>query len=221
MRNYPRVMALFLLATFFLAGCGHGPVPFLPRTWSATEIRTHDLDDVGDQARLQVLVMYNDISSIHAALRIFSPHKGPVFWDPGGGYGRDGSVRAKRVRDVILEEPPGLKDYLAFRREIPTIATEIFEWRLPPQLSNTLYDVLADGADGSHPNGKFNTRGIGLFCGANVSDFLNRFGRDIMLVKKVIYPHDLARQLYNQYPDRVIIVRDGRMQIYRAGSGTM
>lgn len=221
MRIYSAVVTLFLFSMIFLTGCGHGPVPFLPQNWSATEIQHHELDDVGGQARLQVLVMYSGASSVHAALRIVSPHKGPLFWDPAGGYGRDGSARAQRVRDVIVENPPTLAEYLVFRREIPTAATEIFEWRLPPQLSNTLYDILADGADGSHPNGKFNTRGIGMFCGANVSDFLSRFVRDIMLVQKVIYPHDLARQLYRQYPDRVIIVRDGRLQTYRPGAGTI
>jgi hypothetical protein len=68
------------------------------------------------------------------------------------------------------------------------------------------------GTDKSHPRGKFTTESNGLFCSLAVSGFLNRFATPIMNVpQKYFLPHKLARVLYTQSPDRVLVFRRNKL----------
>ncbi|MCP4343126.1 MAG: hypothetical protein GY799_30690 [Desulfobulbaceae bacterium] len=133
-------------------------------------------------------IMYGKRFCAHAALRLQHPPRKTLFWDPAGEYGNDGSVFTERNRDIILENPPSLNEYIFFRTEITTTAAEFFEWQIPVHKADALYDSLANGTDESHPEGKFTTQGAGFFCSYHVSDFLERFVNDIIAVKNGILP---------------------------------
>ena len=71
-----------------------------------------------------------------------------------------------------------------------------------------MYDVLRHGTDDSHPAGIFRSETMGLFCSEAISDFLGRFAGDILTVSNTYFwPNELARTLYTQAPDRVIVFR--------------
>ena len=204
---YKKYFFILVLAIPLMAqGCGHKPAPFLPLDAVKTRIPVQNLEDQKGQASLQVLIMYSATHCSHAALRLYYPHKGAIFWDPAGGYGLEGTASAKRENDLILEGAPTINDYIRFRTEIPTRMLEIFEWSIALDIAENLYTILSNGTDKSHPRGRFSTKGTGLFCGAHISDFLNRFALDLFHVEKVFFPHDLSKQLYKKKPDRIIIV---------------
>ncbi len=197
---------VLVLLSLLILGCAHKPTPFLPLKAISTQISSKILEDKKDQAILQVLIMYSSSFCAHTALRLSDPENGAVFWDPAGGYGLEGSVSVKRNKDLIVNDAPTLNNYIRFRTEIPTKTVEIFEWKITQETANKFYTILINGTDRFHTKGKFSTQGQGFFCGADVSDFLNRFGTDFIQVKKIFFPHDLERQLYLKLPDRVIIV---------------
>ena len=204
---HKKVLTILLLAiTFLIMGCGHKPNPFLPLEAKKTQIPSNHLEDQKGRASLQVFIMYSSSFCAHAALRVYHPGRGAIFWDPAGGYGVDGNVYVKRKKDVILDGAPSINDYIRFRTEIPTRSLEIFIWQITLDKADDLYAILLDGTDEVHPKGAFSTQGKGLFCGAHVSDFLNRFASDLFYVEKVFFPHDLSKQLYKKEPDRIIIV---------------
>lgn len=204
---YKKAFALLVLAiTFMILGCGHKPTPFLPLKASKVHIASKNLEDKKGRAGIQVFIMYSSAFCSHTALRLYHPDKGALFWDPAGGYGIEGKTYVKREKDIILTDTPTINDYIRFRTEIPTKTMEIFEWEISLDTADQFYSVLLNGTDKFHPNGRFSTKGKGLFCGAHVSDFLERFGSDLFQVKKVFFPHDLSKQLYKNRPYRIIIV---------------
>jgi hypothetical protein len=166
-----------------------------------------------EKARLQVLIASGVAWDNHTALRLVTLGQPVVFWDPGGGYGvaPGNSVRRK---DLVVVNPPDLKTYLPFRWKNADAAVEIFEWDLEPAYANKLYEILTQGADKNHPAGRFTTQSVGLMCSIAVSDFLNRFAIEIMDVPKTYFlPHKLARELYSQSPDRVLVFRRRKQPI--------
>ena len=60
----------------------------------------------------------------------------------------------------------------------------------------------------------WNANAIGGTCGLSIAKFLHRFADDIIKVNTVLFPHNLAKQLYKQNPDRVIIYRDEKLYYY-------
>jgi hypothetical protein len=51
-------------------------------------------------------------------------------------------------------------------------------------------------------------------CGLAIARFLHRFAENIVEVDTVLYPHNLAKQLYRENPDRVIVYRDNHLYYY-------
>jgi hypothetical protein len=158
-----------------------------------------------------VIIASGVITDNHTALRLESPGRPVVFWDPGGGYGT-GPGEDVRRDDLIIVNPPDLETYLPFRWENHDAVVEIFEWDLEPGYALELHGILMQGTDKSHPRGKFTTESNGLFCSLAVSGFLNRFATPIMNVpQKYFLPHKLARVLYTQSPDRVLVFRRNKL----------
>lgn len=197
--------SLLLLFT----GCGHKPAPFMPETAELSPISPDIVADTKDRSTLQVFIVYGPSSSNHVALRIYHPKKGTVFWDPAGYYGIQGSITANRINDILVEDAPTITDYISFRveTEFPSKAMEIFEWTITDQKADYLQQVLKIGSKTVIARqGLFVTKGIGLYCGADVSGFLETFADDIMTIQRTFFPHYLEKQLYGQSPDRVIFV---------------
>ncbi len=48
----------------------------------------------------------------------------------------------------------------------------------------------------------------------SIAKFLHRFAEDIVEVDTVFFPHNLAKQLYKQNLDRIIIYRDEQLNYY-------
>lgn len=205
----PQLLAI--LVSLFISGCAHPPAPFSPGGFKL-QPPGPVAECKSDKFCLQILIMYSPNICSHAALRLQAPDRPPLFWDPAGGYGREGSRTSARSND-ILEIPPTLNQYLQFRTEIPTDTAEIFEWYISKKDMDGIYTILSTGTGPEHPQGDFSTQGTGFFCASHISDFLNRFGGDIIQVEQNFFPHNLARQLYEQDPGRVILAtfRQGRV----------
>jgi len=226
-------IVLFTLGVSFLTGCCfHGSYPpMLPSTWNGNEYDAKSLEDDSGQSKLHVMVMYHKTSCKHTALRLYCRTKGPLFWDPAGAfatqirylgpaarYNRDFATKrymdSERREDVISEKVPSLNQYLDWRRIINTHAVEIFEFNIADSEAEELYAILRYGTERSHPKGRFSTKAIGLTCGLSVARFLHRFAEDIVEVDTVWHPHSLAKQLYKENPDRVIVYRDKQLSYY-------
>ncbi len=225
-------IVLIILGIGFQTGCCyHQPnPPMLPKAWYGKECNAKSLEDNLGQSKLHVLVMYRGTSCVHTTMRVFCQTKGPVFWDPAGGFAAKhhyaGQVRRHRrydapvedgyVRenDVLAEKVPGLNQYLDWRKRIDTDAVEIFEFNIPDEQAEEIWTILRYGTKRSHPKGRFSTNAMGGLCGFSVAKFLHRFGEDIVKVDTVWHPHNLAKQLYKENPDRVIIYRDEHLSFY-------
>ena len=231
---------IFIFITIFpISCCFHRTCPMLPRTWSANECNSKSLEDNDKQAKLHVMVMYNEGPCSHVALRLYCQDKGPIFWDPAGGFANEqgnygmnqgnvdnededqelsinnsSTVNSIRFNDVTTKKAPSINEYLAWRKTIKTHAAEIFEFNISEAEAENLWDILRNGTTRSHPKGKFHTNAIGGTCGLSIAKFLHRFAEDIIKVNSAFYPHNLAKQLYKQNPDRVIIYRDGQLDYY-------
>jgi hypothetical protein len=200
-------MIAALFAVCILASCIHAPAPHLPSTWIGTYTDLESITNRPAKARLQVIIASGVVMDNHTALRLVTPGQPVVFWDPGGGYGTAPGEDVRR-KDLIVVNPPDLETYLPFRWENYDAAVEIFEWDLEPAYAYKLYQTLTQGTEKNHPAGRFTTRSMGLMCSIAVSDFLNRFAADIMDVPTTYFwPHKLARVLYSQSPDRVLVFR--------------
>ena len=114
----------------------------------------------------------------------------------------------------MLFRSPGLNQYLDWRKRIDTHAVEIFEFNIPDEQAEEIWNILRYGTKRSHPKGRFSTNAMGGLCGFSVAKFLHRFADDIVKVDTVWHPHNLAKQLYKENPDRVIIYRDGHLSFY-------
>ena len=205
-----------LLSLLLFTGCVHLPAPHLPQSWNGTVADDRALIDPPNQAQLQIIIAYGQLVENHAALRLVSPGRQALFWDPGGGYNKQTAPHT-RWNDLIVQDPPDLKTYLAFRRTRFDSAVEVFEWIITAEQAEELYDVLQNGRDASDPSGAFRTSTMGLFCSVAISDFLNRFAGDILTVSDTYFwPNELAKVLYTQSPNRVIMIRpDNPLVIYQ------
>ena len=194
----------------------HLPAPHLPDSWTATAADDEAIADRPGEARLQVIIAYGPLVDNHAALRLVCPGRPVLFWDPGGGYNKQTAPHT-RWNDIIVQDPPDLSTYLAFRRTHYDTAVEIFEWRITAPQAAALMDVLRNGTDSRHPAGSFRSGTAGLFCSTAISDFLSRFAGDVMTVSKTYFwPNELAKALYTQNPYRVILFRPANpLVIYR------
>ncbi len=198
-----------LVLTSIFSGCGHKPAPFIPTDAQYEQHSAAQLNDSPNQAILQVLIIYGSSSCNHVALRVYSPQQGSIFWDPAGYYGIQGSQSAERKNDILVEDAPTLNQYVSFRTEteFPSKIMEIFEWHIKPSKANQLRKILLKGSEPViFGKGIFSTKSTGLYCGADISNFLSQATKDIMTIEQTFFPHDLEKQLYTQKPDRVVLI---------------
>ncbi len=223
---------LFVLGISVHSGCcfHRSSVPMLPKAWYGNECDAKSLDDDTEQAKLHIFIMYRGMICSHVALRVYCPSKGSLFWDPAGGFGIPDNyvdpplqdshfdiladLSSVRENDVIIKRAPSINQYLAWRKYIQTSGVEIFEFNLSDDDAEKLWMILRYGTNRSHPKGAFHTNTFGGMCGSVVAKFLHRFAEDIVNVNTVLYPHNLSKQLYKEYPDRVIVYQDNHLNFY-------
>ncbi len=226
------IFVLLILGISLQTGCCYhrSNPPMLPKAWYGKECNVKSLEDNPEQAKLHVMVMYRGTSCVHTTLRVYCRAKGPLFWDPAGSFAShhlyagqarrhrryEAPVKEESVRenDVIVEKVPSLNQYLDWRKRIDTHAVEIFEFNTSEEKAEEIWTILRYGTKRSHPRGRFSTNAMGGLCGLSVAKFLHRFAEDIVKVDTVWHPHNLAKQLYNENPNRVVIYRDGHLFFY-------
>ncbi len=227
------LLVLIIIAVDLQSGCCFHRTypPMLPGSWSACEGDEECLEDKPWQAKLQIIVMYHGTSCTHTALRLYSRTKGSLFWDPAGSFaipkryvGPDARrnidfaappyMSRVRINDVIVEEAPSINQYMTWRKLINTHTVEVFEFNVSDSEAEELWTILRYGTKRSHPKGAFHTHTIGLTCGLAVARFLDTFAENIVDVDTVFFPHNLAKQLYRERPDRVIVYRESQLYFY-------
>jgi hypothetical protein len=207
------VLAL-LLSVCLPVGCIHAPAPYRPTSWVNARIDMKSVADIPNQPLLQVIIVYGPWWDHHSALRLVCPDRPVLFWDPGGSYGTT-LPEDVRSKDLIRINPPDLEMYLRHVWNYSSAEVEVFEWDLSLEHAHELYDVLSNGTNKSHPEGRFTTTTMGGFCCIALSDFLHRFATKTMTVpKSFFFPHNLARVLYTQSPKRVLAFRRGKQFMY-------
>lgn len=217
-RRFPawgRLVLAAVLAMAITAGCFHAPVPYLPAQWPGATEPIDTLSDGVARPVLQVLIAYNVYWPNHTALRLVDAAGRVIFWDPGGGYGKE-AAEIVRHSDLIIDRAPNLATYMVYRWSNNDQAVEIFEWVLSAAEAQRLADALRAGAARrAGRDSGFRTATPGLFCNAAVSSFLYDYGEPSLRVSdSYILPNLLSRELYTRRPDRVMILkRDNRAAV--------
>lgn len=204
-----------VVAMLFSTGCFHAPAPYLPTQWPATSKSLETLSDRRAHPVLQVLIAYNVYWPNHTALRLVEKDGQTLFWDPGGGFGKD-TTAIVRHSDLILENAPSLIAYMPYRWSKNDQAVEIFEWTLSAAEARRMATTLRTGAGRTdYSQTGFRTATPGLFCNAAVSSFLFDHGHpSLSLGDSYLLPNLLSRELYTRHPDRVMIIqRDNRSTV--------
>ena len=104
----------------------HGPAPHRPPAGPTTATALRCIADDPSQPRLQVLLVYGGLRCNHAAVRLTSPDRPPLFWDPGGHYGAKQRPRI-RERNLIIDDAPDVAGYTAYLWQNGGRLLEIFE----------------------------------------------------------------------------------------------
>ncbi len=198
-----------------LVGCVGNAPPNIPVNWieNTTPIATDDLAD-GSTPKLHIFIMYGSLFPLHTALRVYHPEIGAAFWDPEGGYGTEGKKgpRAKRVKDLVVDPVPTVRDYLYFREVNFTKKTEVFEFELRPEVAAELLHLLTPPKKGEKAN--YDTDIDGPFCSSAISKFLQKHSDQTVATPQVCLPQTFSKYLYEQNPDRVIIADNDQFWEY-------
>ncbi len=160
--------------------------------------------------------MYSGITSSHSALRILKTDGHQVFWDPAGDFARfeypsqydhlPSQAKPRRVRDIIVENPPDLPTFLRWRWEVADTSVEVFEWNVTDHQAERLSQILLTGKTDPWQGAPFSSSTWPAFCTVTTSEFLARFGSpEVQISDWYFFPHSLAEALYQQSPDRVIV----------------
>jgi hypothetical protein len=195
-------LAASLLIALLLASVGcHSGHALVPSGWTIAKAQPLAATQPA-VGHLQVFICYGDPGSNHSAVRIETPDRPPLFFDPGGKFGAVGLHRVMRYRCVILDHVPSVPEYWNWRTDFCGERwMEMFEWDLPPDRADRLWQVLKDG---SQKKGDFDPDYVGLACTLGVSDFLRQYGEpNVHLQQRFFIPHNLAAYLWTQRPDRV------------------
>lgn len=158
--------------------------------------------------RMQVLICYDSAFSSHSGIRLVSPES-TIFWDPGGMFGHEGAGGYVR-RNSIVDDPPTLDGYWAWRQTFTEKAMQVFEYDLSAAEHAQLYGVL-DRCRGSVqlPDG-FTSNWVGGQCCVGTSQFLQRyFHTRVKVSHEYFWPHSLSRELWEQPVGRVYDYRRG------------
>lgn len=200
----------FFVATVLclMAGC-HAGRPQVAEGWSRRSAPTLADDVTRDKrARLQIIVCYGRRTSNHAAVRLATGDGTVLFWDPGGGYHVQDPAAVGRRADLVSEHPPTLGQWWRYRGSfIREPFNEVFEWDLDGSDGRDLAVILQQGAVYDEAGKRFQTAAAGGACGLAVSEFLHRYGRPYVTIRRrYFWPHDLGRVLWQQNPDRVVVL---------------
>lgn len=173
---------------------------------------------------MQVFICYGWMTSNHACMRLEGPGKQSLYWDPGGGYGQnDPNIPTKH--DLLLDDDAltveQLWDYRANGCNEPAML--MFEWNLTQEQARTRRHILIHGQTKNDPQGSFDSDAPGGFCSMAVSSYLRRFSSDnISLGRRWFWPHNLAKQLWRNKPDRVLLFeRNKPAVVYVASEKTV
>lgn len=212
---------LVLLLALGLGGCSGLSFPDEP----GKPLGKRELNAVPEGSALQVIVTYSGMASTHAALRLAHIERGVLFWDPAGiyGLGEDYELdrtEVARTNDLIIEGAPDLGSYWNFALETGDSGMEVLEWALTRERAEDFYQRLLDGARLGERSIDFSTDVTAPFCALAVSDFLKRYGGDLMRVPGLyLFPTSLAEVLRAQNPQRILIfLRAGSPLEFRNGA---
>lgn len=218
-----------------MSGCAHWSYPDIPGDWHSQEIKDQaELNDTS-KPRLQIIITSADFICNHTAMRLITPNKPVIFWDPGGGFGDsdestayfsdkgiDGlPLKIERHFDIVKTLSDDLNRYIDYRWQASSDELiEIFEFNLAIERAERLNQEFKGGENNDHLPGKFSTDAVPLMCSVAVSDFLIQFMADrILLPTSYFLPHNLSHQLYTQNPDRVLILRRNQPPLAYTATG--
>jgi hypothetical protein len=187
-------------------GCfrSYGPKPI--KGWSGQPVIIEHLERIPEnEGRLQIICGYTPPLFSHAAMRLVTPDKGTLFWDPGGDYAK-GDSADPREKDLVVN-PPSLGQYIVFRLDmLGDRGGEIFEWDITREKADELYDALVNGRSKVDPGGAFTSNAVPSQCSLKVSGFAKRFAPEVTNLKhQEFYPYDLGQRCWRLNPDRVIV----------------
>ncbi|MBB6428719.1 hypothetical protein [Algisphaera agarilytica] len=201
-----------MFALLLTSGCRSGAVA--PAGWTADETADvapeawqSEAQAVRDRTpRLQVFIHYSRTHSTHTALRVTTPGKPPVFWDPGGAYGLT-KPSYGRKNDVILDAPPDLPTWWVYRKRwLKEPFLYVFEWDLEAPHARAMRDALLDGAINGRKAEVFQTIRTPGLCVFGMCEFLRTYGPPHISTElhTNLLPNTLAMQLWDENPDRVL-----------------
>lgn len=235
--HFPMGMALswlLLLSCVLAVGCTSHPRKQIPPGWevatdevSSITLATHDTTQAGDasavatvpQAKIQVFICYGWMTSNHACMRIDGPDHHTLFWDPGGGYGQHNDDIPTKY-DLLLDQDAITTEQVWHYRSVGCNepAVLMFEWPLTQQEARDLRDVLVEGKRKDGHGGEFKSDVPGGFCSMALSSYLRRFFSHTPLSRRWFWPHNLAKQLWQYKPSRVVLYqRKKEPVVYVAG----
>ena len=197
-----RVLALAAVAGL-VTGC-HIDGPEIPKGWVAAPAKRLLMDSRRDQdPRLQVIICYGWMMSHHSDLRLTCPQRAPLFWDPGGDF-KENDPQYKRMNDLMHVHSPDVLEWWEYRSgQWREPFMKVFEWDLTRREAEQMHTILLQGC--VEP-GEFRTETHGGFCNIAVSGYLQRFaGPRVDVPDAMIWPDSLARHLWTQQPDRVLV----------------
>ncbi len=202
------------LSLALAAGCHNAGT--VPPGWQSNPIASED-SDTQPSAQLQVIICYGKVFSNHTALRLTTPNKPDLLWDPGGTFLQHKLGHGRR-HDVITQNSPTIDRWWQYRRDgCREPVMEVYQWSLEPDQANRLHMILIDYQDPTDPAQTFEPDAGGLQCCTKITEFLMRFADGRPHVnEKIFWPHKLGEHLWTQNPDRVLIFRaDGESSAYR------
>ncbi|GAB4108203.1 MAG: hypothetical protein Kow00105_14540 [Phycisphaeraceae bacterium] len=206
-------------------GCHHAGI--LPAGWRPAAADTNSLgngihDELPDSeisqqpGRLQIIICYGELISNHTALRLVTPGKPTLVWDPGGSFMHDNPTYGRK-RDVLTQNAPTLEQWWAYRRDgCQEPIMHVYEWAITPRQAQRLYHVLTRFHDPLDPKVRFNPDAPALQCCKKTCEFLQQFADGAPDVpERFFWPHQLGDHLWGQHPGRVLIYRAGRpVEVY-------
>jgi len=203
-----------LMAACFLGAC-HSPMNIKPPAqWVASSPAPMAMSLAPQQpqdrdATMRVIICYSPLISSHACLLMDGPGSQRLFWDPGGTFGQD---KAPYVRqgDVLLDDSAlNLQELWQYRRvgcNEPHVL--VFEWKITAMQAQHRRAILTRHARDEKGSVLFDADAPGGQCSVYMSAFLRRFCEETSKqVGDCFWPHNLAKQLWQCQPDRVMLIR--------------
>lgn len=234
MTRYVPATWLMSLVICLTVGCHHAGT--IPPGWRGEPIslsgdeqaehvgsaRTGQGNGGGSQGLLQVFICYGKVLSNHTAVRLGTPGKETLMWDPGGTYGQYDPSYARR-HDVLTKNAPTVDQWWRYRRDrCREPIMEVFQWSIDADQARRLHAVLLNYHDPADTAQTFEPDTGGLQCCTKVSEYLMRFADGRPAVPgKLFWPHELGEHLWTQEPDSVMVFRsDGESDVYRRDTGS-